>query len=81
MKILVVVLVVLALPQVLGLSTLCNAGPSSSCEINFSTGGCLRNGDPCGTWSKQTHCATIPGPSPLFGAKRPGPQGTTCVCQ
>ena len=82
MKVFLVVLVVLALPQVLGLSNLCNAGPNTGCASK-SDGTCLIENLPCGAWSQQTHCTTTVNGvpiSPVSAAKKPAPQGTICQC-
>jgi len=82
MKKILVVLAVLALPQVVGLSTVCNAGGRTSCSSN-ADGTCADPGLPCGAYSRHTGCTTILNSAGLTAANKTPPQGTIgrCVCQ
>ena len=80
MKKIALVLALMAIPQVMGLSTLCNAGPQIACPSN-ADGSCKTEGLMCGAYSQDKHCTTIGGTTPLAAAKKTPPQGLSCVCQ
>ncbi len=80
MKTFLVILLVLAVPQVVSLSALCNAGPNSGCAT-LGDGSCQYDKiQPCGTASHLGVCTTQTTPV-IAGAKRVPPSGvSSCVC-
>ena len=87
MKKILIVLAVMALPQVVGLSTICNAGPHSYCS-SLADGSCEGPSgfSPCGSYSSGNRCYTIVNTAAAASAakKVKPPQEITpflCVCQ
>jgi len=87
MKKILVVLAVMALPQVVGLSTVCSAGGRTSCYSDPTTGACdYVISAPCGSYSSGNHCVTSPNPAyiPTAAAKKAPPAAITpyiCECK
>ncbi len=80
MKKILVVLAVMALPQVVGLSTVCNAGGRTACSSN-PDGSCVL-GVPCGAYSSGSFCTTIANPAWVAAAKKaPTPRTTQFLCE
>ena len=77
-----VMLAVMALPQAVGLSTVCSAGGRTGCASN-PDGSCAYKG-PCGTYSRGTACTTVDNPGWVASAKRTPREGNTqflCECR
>ena len=81
MKKIVVVLALMALPQVMGLSTLCNAG--AYCSSNPATDGrCFTEDLMCGPYSQGKSCQSVQNLALSAAAKKQPPQqlGWRCEC-
>ena len=56
-----ILLAVMALPQVGGLSTVCNAGGRTGCGSN-EDGSCALHSQ-CGSYSRRSYCTTVANPN------------------
>ena len=82
MKKIVVVLALIALPQVMGLSTLCDA--RVYCSSDPTSGVCLDPGLMCGSYTGGKRCTSVPLAGALASAKKTTPPSGlthTCTCQ
>ncbi len=81
MKKLLVVFGVMALPHVLSVSTVCNAG--TYCSSDPVTGRCTTEHMLCGSYSQGKGCTSSPNPNFIAASAKRPPQGITpymCQC-